>query len=49
MSNFNIKEKKLTTEEIAVLGVPFDKNSSFRRGVLWSSKNGHFILSRFAA
>jgi len=32
MSNFNIKEKKLTAEEIAVLGVPFDGNSSFRRG-----------------
>jgi len=32
MSNFNIKEKKLTVEEITVLGVPFDRNSSFRRG-----------------
>jgi len=32
MSNLNIKEKKLTAEEIAVLGIPFDRNSSFRRG-----------------
>jgi len=27
-----MKEKKLLTEEIAVLGIPFDRNSSFRRG-----------------
>ncbi len=32
MSNFNIKEKKLAAEEIAVLGVLFDRNSSFRQG-----------------
>ena len=32
MSNINIKKKKLAAEEIAVLGVPFDRNSSFRRG-----------------
>ena len=32
MSDFNIKKKKLAAEEIAVLGVPFDRNSSFRRG-----------------
>jgi len=32
MSNFNIKAKKLAPEEIAVLGVPFDRNSSFMRG-----------------
>ncbi len=32
MSNFNIKEKNLTAEEIAVIGIPFDENSSFRRG-----------------
>jgi arginase len=32
MSNFNIKNKKLTAKEIAVLGIPFDRNSSFLRG-----------------
>jgi len=32
MSNFSIKEKKLTAGEIAVLGIPLDSNSSFRRG-----------------
>jgi len=32
MGNFNTKEKELHAEEIAVLGVPFDRNSSFRRG-----------------
>lgn len=32
MDNFNTKEKELHAEEIAVLGVPFDRNSSFRQG-----------------
>ncbi|MBW2562695.1 MAG: arginase family protein, partial [Deltaproteobacteria bacterium] len=32
MSNLNIKKKKLAAEEITVLGVPFDSNSSFLRG-----------------
>jgi len=32
MSNFNTKEKELHAKEITVLGVPFDRNSSFRRG-----------------
>jgi agmatinase len=32
MSNFSTKEKEVNAEEIVVLGVPFDRNSSFRRG-----------------
>lgn len=32
MSNFNTKVNELKAEEITVLGVPFDRDSSFRRG-----------------
>jgi len=32
MRNFNTEEKELRVGEIAVLGVPFDRNSSFCRG-----------------
>ena len=31
-----MNEKKLTADEIVVLGVPFDKNSSFQRGVAFA-------------
>ncbi len=36
MSHFNIEGKKLTPGDIAVLGVPFDENSSFRRGAAFA-------------
>jgi len=32
MTNFNTTMNELQSGEIAVLGVPFDRNSSFRRG-----------------
>lgn len=32
MSEYEDKEKELQAEDIAVLGVPYDRNSSFRRG-----------------
>ncbi len=32
MNNFMAKKKEREDEEIAVLGIPFDKNSSFQRG-----------------
>jgi arginase len=32
MSEYEDKEKELQTEDIAVLGIPYDRNSSFRRG-----------------
>ncbi len=36
MSHYNVKKKKLTAQEIAVLGLPFDRNSSFQRGAAFA-------------